>query len=321
LLPPAYRRLVRGFVINKLRGDPALLGSACADLEQRCGVPTLGVLPWIHDVALDAEDSLGLSGRRPRPATAPSTADVLDVAVVRFPRISNFTDLDALAIEPDVGVRFVEEAGALGDPDLVIFPGSKATVADLAWLRARGLDAAVARAAEAGAAVLGICGGYQLLGRTIDDAVESESGRVAGLGWLGVDTVFGPVKVTRQRRGFSTDGAHSRVEGYEIHHGVVQPSSDGPRPWIQLDDAYGTGVAGIETGGVFGTSLHGIFEADAFRSAFLAKIAGRRGKSFTPAGVSFAAAREAQFDRLADLLEAHLDLVVLDKLIAEGVPS
>jgi adenosylcobyric acid synthase len=324
LLPPEYRPLIRGFVINKFRGDPALLGSACADLEQRCGVATLGVLPWIHDVALDAEDSLALSGRRPRPAPsgdqAPVTGDSLDVAVVRLPRLSNFTDLDALAIEPGVSVRFVEDAGALGDPDLIILPGSKATVADLSWVRARGLDAAMARAAEKQTAVLGICGGYQMLGRTIEDQVESAVGVVRGLGWLAVDTVFHAAKITRQRRGASNEPDRPRVEGYEIHHGVVDAGeSEGEkaaRTWILLDDAHGVEVAGVETGGVYGTSLHGIFEADAFRGAFLAAVASRRGKSFRPSSVSFPAAREAQFDRLADLLEAHLDLVVVEKLIA-----
>ena len=331
LLPPAYRRLVRGFVINKFRGDPALLGSACADLEQRCGVPTLGVLPWIHDVALDAEDSLGLSGRRPRPSVTAGPAGAagldggLDVAVLRFPRISNFTDLDALAIEPGVTVRFVEDAGALGDPDLVILPGSKATLADLAWLRSRGLDRAVARAVDRRATVLGICGGYQMLGRVIDDQVESMLGRAGGLGWLPVDTIFQQEKVTRQRRGVASGDDRPRVAGYEIHHGVVTPSADAVRTWIELDDAYGAGVAGVAADHgattVYGTSLHGLFEADAFRGAFLAAVAIGRGKSFRPAGVSFAQAREAQFDRLADLLEANLDLVVVDKLIAEGAPA
>ncbi|HEX3394158.1 MAG TPA: cobyric acid synthase, partial [Acidimicrobiales bacterium] len=137
LLPADLRPLVRGFVINKFRGDPGLLGDGLADLERRCGVPTLGVLPWIHDVGLDAEDSLSLRGRRPS-AAHPSQCETLDVAVVRFPRIANFTDFEALETEPGVAVRMVDHAGALGDPDLVVLPGTKTTVADLEWLRAGG---------------------------------------------------------------------------------------------------------------------------------------------------------------------------------------
>ena len=319
LLPAHYRRLVRGFVINKFRGDPALLGDGLAELERRTGVPTLGVLPWLPDVALDAEDSLGLQGRRPR-ASGPPRGDALDVAAVRFPRISNFTDLDALAVEPGVGVRLVDTAGALGDPDLVVLPGTKATVADLEWLRGTGLDRAVHRAALNGSLVLGVCGGYQMMGRRVVDAFESGRGRVEGLGWLDVETVFGPAKVTRQRRGHAMG---HRVTGYEIHHGVT---TRGPaaEAWVHLDDAYGEGDEGsvdLVDATFLGTSLHGFFEQDGFRAAFLAEVARRRGKAFLPAGVSFAAAREAQFDRLADALEAHLDLAALDAVLAEGAPT
>jgi len=142
LLPERLRRRVRGFVINKLRGDPALLGDGPAQLEARTGVPTLGVLPWLDGVSIDAEDSLAL-GHEPRLASLRPDHDILDVAVVRFPRVSNFTDLDALGAEPGVWVRWVEQAGQLGQPDLVVLPGTRATVADLAWLRERGLDRAL----------------------------------------------------------------------------------------------------------------------------------------------------------------------------------
>ena len=318
LLPPHLRPLVRGFVVNKLRGDPALLGEGAAELERRCGVPTLGVLPWLHDVALDAEDSLALAGRRPRAAPR-AGADSLDVAVVAFPRIANFTDLDALAVEPGVGVRFVSDSANLGDPDLVVLPGTKATVADLEWLRSRGLDRAVAGARRRGAVVVGVCGGYQMLGRRIIDEVESGRGTVEGLGWLDVETTFEPDKVTRQRRGRALG---QRATGYEIHHGttVRRPTERG---WVHLDDGYGAGEegAGDLAAGVVGTNLHGLFEADGVRSALLARVARRRGKAFVPAGVSFAAARQSQFDRLADVLEAHLDVDAVLGLIEQGAPS
>jgi len=318
LLPDELRRLVGGFVINKLRGDPALLRDGPAELERRTGVPVLGVVPYLHDVGLDAEDSLALGGQRPRPAAGP-LADALEVAVVRLPRISNFTDLDALALEPGVSVRFVESPEDLAGADLVVLPGTKATVADLAWLRSRGFDRALART---DALVLGVCGGYQMLGREIRDpcGVEAPLGTVtAGLGLLDVTTVFGGRKVVRQRRGISMG---QRVGGYEIHHGRIARAAGTPG-WVHLDDAYGTeeeGAVEPDTARVLGTSLHGIFESDGFRAAFLCEVGRRRGKTFVPAGVSFAASREAQFDRLADAVEAHLDVARIEELIAEGAP-
>ncbi len=316
LLPDRYRQLVRGFVVNKFRGDPELLGDGLAELERRCGVPTLGVLPFVRDVALDAEDSLALDGSRPRPCGA-AVADTLDVVAIRFPRIANFTDLDALAIEPGVVVRFVDDAGALGDPDLVVLPGTKSTVADLAWLRSRGIDRALAGCRRAGTTVLGLCGGYQMLGRRILDEVESGSGEVEGLGLLDVETVFDTRKVTRQRRGTALGAP---VSGYEIHHGRTErvPASCG---WIRLEDPAGDedeGACSPGDGSVLGTSLHGLFDEDAFRVAFLAEVAGRRAKCFVSAGASFAAARAMQLDRVADLLETHLDLAALDEVLAAG---
>ncbi|MBW3547545.1 MAG: cobyric acid synthase [Actinobacteria bacterium] len=313
LLPDPYRALVRGFVINKFRGDLALLGDGATELGRRCGVPTLGVLPWVHDVALDAEDSLALSGRRPT-ATAPAVADTLDVAAVRFPRIANFTDLDALAIEPGVEVRLVDSPAALGRPDLVVLPGTKATVDDLGWLRGRGLDRAVD---ASGALVLGICGGEQMMGRHITDTVESKRGEVEGLDWLDVTTTFAADKVTRQRRG---EAMGQRAAGYQIHHGRVE-RGEGAAAWIHLDDVHGEdeeGAVDLVDARFLGTSLHGLFEQDGFRATFLTEVGRRAGKRFVPAGVSFAAARQAQLDRLADLLEAHLDLAALDAIIAEG---
>jgi adenosylcobyric acid synthase len=233
------------------------------------------------------------------PEVAPAGGAAIDVAVIRFPRIANFTDLDPLTMEPAVGVRFVDRPAALGRPDLVVLPGTKATVADLEWLRGRGLHTAIE---ASGAQVLGICGGYQMMGRTIADDVESRRGIVAGLGWLDAATVFEPTKVTRQRRGTAL---HQRVTGYQIHHGLVSAGD----PWVTLDDAYGAGPEGSRNGRFSGTTLHGLVEDDGFRTAFL---------GIEPSGVSFAAAREAQLDRLADMLEAHLDLAAIESLVKEA---
>ncbi|MDQ1514647.1 MAG: adenosylcobyric acid synthase [Actinomycetota bacterium] len=322
LLPDHLRSCVKAFVINKFRGDPALLAPGLADLEARTGVPTLGVLPWVDGLHLDAEDSLAL--RRPWGSgdgdTGPADGDrhtggILDAAVVRFPRISNFTDVDALGVEPGVGVRWVTRPAELGDPDLVILPGTKATVADLAWLRSQGLDAALA-ALPPSTTVLGICGGYQMLGRSIDDGVESGEGTVAGLGRLPVTTRFETTKVTRPRRGRALDRA---VTGYQIHHGRTASQA----PWVELHDEWGADAEGATSadGAVIGTSLHGLFESDAFRTAFVGAVAARRGKAFRASEVSFGAAREAQFDRLADLVEAHLDMAAIEDLVAAGVPA
>jgi len=324
LLPPAWRDSVRGFVINRFRGDPALLAEGPAELEQRCGVPTLGVLPWLDGVDLDAEDSLALRRPRPRPY-GPGTDDRsarLDVAVVALPHLSNFTDLDALAVEPDATVRFVSSAGDLGRPDLLVLPGTKATVADLEWLRAQRLDRALEELAHDRPVVLAICGGYQMLGATIVDeqGVESARPRVAGLGWLDVVTRFSPDKCTRVRQGH--DRAGHPVAGYEIHHGRPEPGRGG-RPWLALDAPAGPEDEGVvdEAAGVYATSLHGLLEGDEFRRAFLTTVAEWRGRRFVPSARSFAAARQEQFDRVADACEAHLDVTRLLDIVAEGAPA
>ena len=311
LLPDHLRACVQAFVINKFRGDPSLLAPGLADLEARTGLPTLGVLPWVDGLHLDAEDSLAL--RQPwGDAGDAAGAASLDVCVVRFPRISNFTDIDAFALEPDVSVRYITHPGALGDPDLLILPGTKATVADLAWLRARGFDTAL-RALAPSTTILGVCGGYQMLGRSIEDDVESGAGSVEGLGHLPATTRFEEDKITRPRQGTALD---CPVTGYQIHHGCT--ASDAP--WVTLDDHWGRhddGAADFDAA-TFGTSLHGLFESDDFRVAFLDAAAARRGKPFKASGLSFASAREAQFDDLADLVEAHLDMPAIERLIANA---
>lgn len=352
LLPDRHRRAVRGFVVNKLRGDPLLLAPATEELARRTGVPTLGVLPYADGLVLDAEDATEL----PRHASGwPSagSGDVLDVAVVRFPHLSNFNDVDALAVEPAVSVRFVDHPSSLGDPDLVVLPGTKATVDDLAWLRAVGFDAALdaLRRDVSGPVrrdsplVLGICGGYQMLGTRIEDpgSVESASGSVDGLGLLDVRTVFLVDKRTRQRRGRTAwsrlsralldDGAVPEeelegaprqdpsvpVHGYEVHHGRAHPGPEAA-PLFLLGDRRGKRTEGVvdDDGGVLGTSLHGLLEHDELRSALLAVVAARRAKRFAPSGVSFVAARQGQIERLADVCADHLDLEAVWALVAEG---
>ena len=306
LLEPADQALVSGFVINKFRGAPELLTPGLTRLQELTGRPVHGVLPWLDGLWLDVEDSLGLDGQRGL-AHPPVGRDGLRVAVVRLPRISNFTDLDALAAEPGVSVRFVTAPGELADADLVILPGSRATVADLGWLRARGLAAEIVARGAAGRPVLGICGGYQMLAGEIRDDVESCAGIVDGLGMLPVRVEFAPDKTLRRPEG-SAFG--ERVLGYEIHHGIA--AVDGGEAFLD----------GCRVGSVWGTTWHGTFENDGFRRAFLAEVGRQAGRDFTPApDVSFAGLREDRLDALGDLVANHLDTEALLKLITEGAPG
>jgi adenosylcobyric acid synthase len=305
LLSAEDQALVAGFVVNKFRGDARLLQPGLDRLRDLTGRPVLGVLPWTAGLWLDAEDSLSLGSGPDEPAPGPA-GDVFRVAVVRLPRISNFTDTDPLAAEPGVAVRFVTSAAEIADADLVVLPGSRATVADLAWLRERGLAGAVRDRAARGGPVLGICGGYQMLAGQIRDDVESGAGLVPGLGLLPATVEFGTAKVLRLRR--ETSGGEP-VTGYEIHHGVVTAAGGEPFP------------GGCAAGPVLGTTWHGIFESDGFRRALLRRAAAAAGRSFEPGHVTFAAIRERKLDTLADLVGEHLDSGALLDLIEHGAPA
>jgi adenosylcobyric acid synthase len=317
LLPEHLRRHVNGFVVNKLRGDPALLDGAFADLEARCGVPTLGILPFMAGLDLDAEDSLALD--RPDPEVDPHAtgSDVLDVAAIRFPRVSNASDLDPLRAEPNVRVRWVRSTADLGKPDLVVLPGSKATRDDLAWFRQTGLAVAVECTDTT---VLGVCAGLQMIGEVIDDpeGVEGDPGVERGLGWISVVTTFVDDKVLDRPEALAVagPGASHRASGYRIHHGRVRGESEAP-PWLVTDDG---DTLGWQAGWVAGTTLHGVFEQDDFRSSVLQWVARRAGKSWEPGEVGFSAARQARLDGIADLIETHLDMDALETIIATGAP-
>jgi adenosylcobyric acid synthase len=306
VLSPADQALVAGFVINKFRGDDRLLAPGLAQLRSITGRPVLGVVPWLDGLWMDVEDSLDLASR-PHGFVPPVGSETLRVAVVRFPRLSNVTDIDALSAEPGVVVRLVTTPGELANADLVVLPGTRATVRDLAWLRASGLAAALEKRAADGGQILGICGGYQMLARTIHDDVESGAGLVDGLALLPTSVEFAPAKTLGRPRG-SALGAD--VEGYEIHHGVVRV--EGGAPFLD----------GCVDGSVWGTTWHGVFENDAFRRAFLRQVATAAGRAFVPApDTSFAAVREARLDALGDLVEQHIDTAALLHLIDDGVPS
>jgi len=310
VLEPADQHLVRAFVINKFRGDESLLRPGLDWLTARTGRPVLGVLPWREELWLDAEDSLsyaadGVVGR-PRP---PVGEQWLRVAVVRLPRISNATDVEALACEPGVAVRFVTDPSRLVDADLIVVPGSKSTVDDLAWLRDRGFAEAITTSAKP---VLGICGGFQMLGKSLVDNVESGKGTVAGLGLLDLDIEFAPEKTLARPAGTAWGYP---VAGYEIHHGqVVRQATPG---LVELSDG---SPEGAMVDRVIGTHWHGLLDNDGFRRAFLAWAAERAGrKLFTVApDTSVVAARAAQLDLIGDLVADHLNTEALETLITNG---
>ncbi|MER5335957.1 cobyric acid synthase [Micromonospora sp. NPDC002717] len=317
LLDPADQALIAGFVINKFRGDLGLLRPGLDMLHRVTGRPAYGVLPWALDLWLDAEDSLAYGRVLGRPA-APRGTDWLDVAVVRLPRISNATDVEALATEPGVRVRLTVEPAELAAADLIVLPGSKSTVADLAWLRETGLADAVLAHAAAGRPLLGICGGFQMLARAIHDPVESRQGSVPGLGLLPIEVTFDPRKTVRQSVG--TAGGDVPVRGYEIHHGYVSHTDPTLTPLLTCADGSGEGAV---AGTVHGTHWHGAFESDEFRRRFLtevARLAGRSGFRVAP-DTSFAAARERSLDLLGDLVEEHLDTDALWRLVETGPPA
>jgi adenosylcobyric acid synthase len=299
VLEPEDQRLISGFVVNKFRGDAALLAPGLAQLQELTGRPTYGVIPYADGLWLDTEDSLSVHGSLgvPQPPRGP---DWLRVAAIRLPRISNSTDVEALACEPGVLVRWVTDPADLADADVVVLPGSKATVSDLAWLRERGLADGVTAHAAMGKPVLGICGGFQMLCMRIDDPVESKAGSVDGLGLLDADIVFAPDKTLRRHDG--------PLHGYEIHHGQLERHTEDD--WFDV---------GIRRAHVYGTHWHGLLDNNDFRRQWLA-VVGKPG--FVVADdVDVSARRDGQLDLMADLLTAHLDVDAVMALLENGPPQ
>ena len=315
LLSPRDQSLLAGFVVNKFRGDPALLAPGLEQLRRLTGRPVYGVVPWHPAPALDVEDSLSQPTVLPE-AGPPHGRDGLRVVAVRLPRTSNATDVEALACEPGVTVRWSRSPAEVADADLVVLPGTRATVADLEWLRQNGIAAAVQERAAAGRPVLGICGGYQLLGRTIEDRVESRAGTVAGLGLLPVDVTFRPAKTVGRVSGECY--GEPVTTAYEIHHGEVRLAAGAGAAAVSAEPF----LDGYRVGAVRGTTWHGAWESDGFRRAFLRRVAAEAGRDFEPApGIRFAAVREAHLDLLGDLVADHLDLPGLRALIEHGPPA
>lgn len=313
LLLEHERARVKGVIINKFRGDVSLLMPGVKQIEDLTGVPVLGVMPWL-DVDLEEEDSVAMQrglyrhiGDRP-----------VTIAVAQLPHLSNFTDLNALAAQPDVRVRYARTPEELADADLIILPGSKNTLGDLNWLRQSGLAQALLARHREGTPVMGICGGYQMLGETITDEIESGLGVLPGLGLLATDTLFAPEKTTEQTRarlqtalpGWLASVSGMDISGYEIHMGTTTRHAH-CRAALELHRPDGSTLADgavSNDGLVFGTYLHGLFDSDAFTRGIVNALRQRKGLSALDVTVSYADYKAQQFDILANAMREHIDI-------------
>ncbi|MGV3709738.1 MAG: cobyric acid synthase [Gemmatimonas sp.] len=334
LLQPEERALIRAFVINKFRGDASLLDPGYAMLEERTGVPTIGTLPWWDLSHLPAEDALEWDTHDHRD----DSASTIDIAVMRLPRVANLDEFQPLAAEPGVRVRFVASPADLGSPDLIIIPGTKSTLGDLAWLRERGLSSAIARLRERGTPILGICGGFQMLGERIVDRLGVEQlGESAGLGLLPVVTEFAAEKITRKVTAH-VSGAHAlwndrdvmsehqpsaELTGYEIHMGrttVLDNAAVGDAPFVMRVN--GSDVRdGLtsQDGLVVGTYMHGLLENGALRRALLKRLAERKGVAAPESGTRMSV--DQAFDVLAASATAHMDMNAVFSMIGLDVSN
>ncbi|WP_227816271.1 cobyric acid synthase [Nitrogeniibacter aestuarii] len=296
LLSPSEQARIQGFVINRFRGDIALLEPGLEWLEARTGKPVIGVLPYLHGLFLDAEDALAS-------AELDKSESAIKVIAPAFPRISNHTDLDPMRLHPQVDFQWIGPGQSMPAADLIVLPGSKSVQADLAWLRAQGWEAAIARHLRYGGKLVGICGGFQMLGEQLHDelGLEGAPGSLKGLGWLPMETRLAPEKQLKHVRGRLTFGVEAQVSGYEIHMGVSTGLAL-ERPAVMFDDGRGDGAIS-EDGQVLGTYAHGLFDTPEALVELL-EWAGLAGAE----RVDAAARREADLERLADTLANHLDM-------------
>jgi len=322
LLEPEERDLVRGFVINKFRGDLSLLEPGVKWLEERTKIPVVGIIPYYHDIQIAEEDSVSLERRR---AMREKDAYVLDIAVIGLPHISNFDDFDPLQQEEGVRLRYVEDNDQLGKPDLIILPGTKSTMADLFYLKRQGLAERIVDQARRGAPVIGICGGYQMMGDVIldPDHVESPAAETVGLGLLPVVTTFFSVKSTYQVRGQVVsekgllEGASGlSLSGYEIHMGrsegtkILSPfriDERSRKPCQEMDGCLSP------DGNHLGTYIHGLFHNEGLRRSLLVSLAARKGVIFRPQARVIS--KEEQYDRLAALVRCSLNMELVYHII------
>jgi len=317
LLDKEEQDMIKGLIINKFRGDVEILRPGIELFRERCSKPVLGVMPFIN-VDIDDEDSLS------ERFTRANDSGVLDIAVVRLPKISNFTDFAALEATEGVSLRYVRSPGELGQPDMIILPGTKNTISDLLWLRQNGLEAAIKQRAARGCIVFGVCGGYQMLGKRIDDPLGTEGGgSVEGLGLLPITTEFFAEKRRVQiggtvlKAGGALDGLTGReVEGYEIHMGRTA-LLDGAAPLLRLAD--GT-YDGCQSADVYGCYMHGFFDSEDCRRGIVESLCSRRG--IDPESIrvfDIKAYKEKQYNTLADAVRKNLDMKSIYRILEEGL--
>lgn len=318
LLTQEERRMVKGFIINKFRGDQRLLRPGISFLEKRTGVKVLGVIPYFKDIRIPEEDSVPLERH-----AAVVGKRAIDIAVISLPHISNFTDFDAFENEPDVRLRYVSSAEELGSPDAVILPGTKSTVFDLNYLRKTGIAAKIKRLFESNLLfnLVGLCGGYQMLGERIYDkeSAESPDMEASGLGFLPAVTVFRRGKILSQVKAMDI-ASGVEVSGYEIHHGRTR-LLDGCRPVFKITERQGRKTRDFDGasfcgGRIWGTYMHGVFDSDNFRRGFLNNIRAKKGLVPLPCAVSNP---DKEFDRLAALVRKNLDMESVYKIIKQGI--
>lgn len=326
LLDEEERALVKGLVINKFRGDVTLLTPAIDFLEEKTGKPVLGVVPHIDQMGIDDEDSVSLEEKQ----AAPTEGDIR-IAVIQTPKISNFTDFDALAHEKDVALYYVKSVEDLGEPDVIMLPGSKNTTEDMLYLRKSGLGEKILAHAKVGKAVIGICGGYQMLGEVIRDPqhTESQNDEAAGLGLLGMETVFASEKLTSQvvaqcqdlhfmGQSISADN----LQGYEIHMGHTAFTREADKHPFTVCQRRGKACASQEgtanaEGNVFGTYIHGVFDNDVFRRSVLNAIRHSKGLEALANTRNVMAEKQQAYEHLADVVENALDMEKLYQIMGE----
>lgn len=323
LLEEEERDLVKGLIINKFRGDKTILDPGVAMLEEKCNIPVVGVAPYLQ-IQVEDEDSLTTRFEQK------GQVGVLDLAVIRLPRISNFTDFNPFESMPGVSLRYVQQVSQLGNPDMILLPGTKNTMEDLLWLRQSGLEAAIKKAASSGTVIFGICGGYQMLGEELSDPEGVEAGgSIRGMGLLPQRTVFSSQK-TRTRvqgqfrlvEGVLNTLSGVELEGYEIHMGQTEPLGE-IRSLTEISDQV-TGESckmdGAYTNQVYGTYVHGVFDREEVAKAVIRGLGKKKGISTEEiTGVDFKAFKETQYDLLAAGLREHLDMKKIYEILEEGV--
>ncbi len=318
LLPEDEQAMIRGLVINKFRGDVKILEPGLRMIEERTGIPVVGTVPMEH---LDIDDEDSLSERLAQTKKGAG----LDVAVIHLPHIANFTDFTVFERMDGVSLRYVRQPGLLGDPDLILLPGTKNTMDDCQWLRESGMEALILRQAEKKTPIIGICGGFQMLGETMEDPYGVEhGGTMRGLGLLNTRTVFAEAKTRTQISGIMEKGSGlwvnwqgREVSGYEIHMGVSE-NLGGCQELIRLSDGRVDALSNAD-GSVCGSYLHGIFDTDGFAEAMMRKLMADRGLDYGSWNFDLAAHKEQEYDKLADLVRRSFDMKIIYEILEEGI--